>query len=69
MWTLILPHNEGRTPTHGYEATRDAAMTAFARAGDGDNKCPRDGTQSRVPGRKQFLKFNMRIEATLRLMR
>jgi hypothetical protein len=25
MWTLIFPHHEGRTPTHGYAATRDAA--------------------------------------------
>jgi hypothetical protein len=31
MWTLIFPHHEGRTPTHGYEATREAAMAAFAR--------------------------------------
>jgi len=32
MWTLIFPHHKGRTPTHGYEATREAAMTAFARS-------------------------------------
>jgi hypothetical protein len=32
MWTLIFPHQEGRTPTHGYEATREAAMTAFAKS-------------------------------------
>src|SRR5205823_7720271 len=24
MWTLIFPHREGRSPTHGYAATRDA---------------------------------------------
>jgi transposase InsO family protein len=24
MWTLIYGHHEGRTPTHGYEADRDA---------------------------------------------
>jgi len=24
-----------RTPTHGYEATREAAMAAFAKAGGG----------------------------------
>jgi hypothetical protein len=31
MWTLALGHHEDRTPTHGYEATREAAMAAFAR--------------------------------------
>ena len=32
MWTLIFPHHEGRSPTHGYEATREAAMAAFAKS-------------------------------------
>ena len=32
MWTLIFPQHEGRTPTHGYAATRDAAMAAFAKS-------------------------------------
>jgi hypothetical protein len=31
MWTLIFGHKR-RTPTHGYEATREAAMAAFARS-------------------------------------
>jgi hypothetical protein len=31
MWTLILPH-EDRTPMHGYAATREAAMAAFAKS-------------------------------------
>ena len=31
MWTLVLYH-EGRTPTHGYEPTREAAMAAFAKS-------------------------------------
>jgi len=26
MWTLIFDHHEGRTPTHGHAATREAAM-------------------------------------------
>jgi hypothetical protein len=26
MWTLTFWHHEDRTPTHGYEATREAAM-------------------------------------------
>jgi hypothetical protein len=29
MWTLAFGHHEDRTPTHGYEATREAAMAAF----------------------------------------
>jgi hypothetical protein len=26
MWTLAFEHHEDRTPTQGYEATREAAM-------------------------------------------
>ena len=32
MWTLAYGHHEDRTPTHGYEATREAAMAAFAKS-------------------------------------
>jgi hypothetical protein len=32
MWTLIFGYHEDRTPTHGYEPTREAAMTAFAKS-------------------------------------
>ena len=32
MWTLIFPHHEGRSPTHGYEATREDTMAAFAKS-------------------------------------
>ena len=28
--TFIFPHHEGRSPTHGYAATREAPMAAFA---------------------------------------
>jgi hypothetical protein len=28
MWTLALGHHKDRTPTHGYEATREAAMAS-----------------------------------------
>jgi len=37
MWTLAFGYHEDRTPTHGYEPTREAAMAAFARAGDGSD--------------------------------
>jgi hypothetical protein len=30
MWTLAFGHHEDRTPTRGYEATREVAMAAFA---------------------------------------
>jgi hypothetical protein len=32
MWTLAFGHHEDRTPTHGYEATREQAMLAFAKS-------------------------------------
>jgi hypothetical protein len=32
FWTLAFGHHEDRTPTHGYEATREAAMAAFAKS-------------------------------------
>jgi hypothetical protein len=31
MWTFAYGYHEDRTPTHGYEATREAAMAAFAK--------------------------------------
>jgi hypothetical protein len=32
MWTLAFGHHEDRTPTHGYHATREAGMAAFAKS-------------------------------------
>jgi hypothetical protein len=32
MWTLAFGHHGDRTPTHGYEATREAAMAAFGKS-------------------------------------
>ena len=32
VWTLTYGYHEDRTPTHGYEPTREAAMQAFARS-------------------------------------
>jgi hypothetical protein len=32
LWTLLFGYHEDRTPTHGYEATREAAMAAFAQS-------------------------------------
>jgi len=32
LWTLAYGHHGERKPTHGYEATREAAMAAFAKS-------------------------------------
>ena len=32
LWTVAYGQHEDRTPTHGYEATREAAMAAFAKS-------------------------------------
>ena len=32
LWTLAYGQHEDRTPTHGYEATREAVMAAFAKS-------------------------------------
>ena len=32
MWTLAFGHHEDRTPTHGYAATREAAMAGLAKS-------------------------------------
>jgi hypothetical protein len=32
MWTLAFGQHEDRTPMHGYAATREAAMAAFAKS-------------------------------------
>jgi hypothetical protein len=31
-WTLAYGHHEDRSPTHGYAATREAAMAALAKS-------------------------------------
>jgi hypothetical protein len=46
MWTLAFGHHEDRTPTHGYEPTREAAMAAFAKTWQRQSK----KSPGRVPG-------------------
>ena len=41
MWTLAFGRHEDRWPTHGYEAARDAAMTAFVRPWRYESRQPR----------------------------
>jgi len=43
MW-LAFEYHEARTPTHGYEPTREAAMAAFAKSwrrecGSSEKRC------------------------------
>jgi len=38
MWTLAFWHHEDRTPTHGYAATQEAAMAAFAKSWHRENE-------------------------------
>jgi hypothetical protein len=42
MWTLAYGDHEDRTLTHGYEATRQAAMQAFARSWYREGHNPQD---------------------------
>jgi len=39
MRTLLFGYHEDRTPTHGYAATREAAMAAFAKSWRRENTC------------------------------
>jgi hypothetical protein len=48
MWTLAFGHHEDRTPTHGYEPTREAAMPGFSSASSRSNA--RAEKQSWPPG-------------------
>jgi hypothetical protein len=32
LWTLAFGQHEDRTPTHGYEPTRESAMEGFAKS-------------------------------------
>ena len=38
MWSIDLAFCEGRDQTHGFEATREAAMEAFTRCWFPENK-------------------------------
>jgi hypothetical protein len=49
MWTLAFGHHEDRTPTHGYAATREAAMEAFAKSWRRPNIIPRCAVESFQP--------------------
>ena len=63
LWTLAFGHHEDRTPTHGYEPTREAAMAAFARSWRREDRreCVLINAQIRGPlsgaNRKTFAHF------------
>ena len=37
MWSLAYGYHRDRTPSYGYEPTREAAMAAFAKSGAGSS--------------------------------
>jgi hypothetical protein len=38
MWTLAIGHHEDRSPAHGYEPTREAAVQAFEVGGANERR-------------------------------
>ena len=48
LWTLAFGHHEDRTPTHGYEPTREAAMAAFAKSAGGNDPSRRPSVSDRA---------------------
>jgi hypothetical protein len=49
LWTLAYGQHEDRTPTHGYAATRAAAMAAFAGMNAGFAKANSPTAESAAP--------------------
>ena len=50
MWTRAFEHHEDRTPTHGYAATREAAMAAFAKSWRRERSANREAGRGPVTG-------------------
>src|SRR5262249_1734733 len=49
LWTLAFGHHEDRPPTHGYAATREAAMAAFAKSWRRESgQCPLSGGKADI---------------------
>jgi hypothetical protein len=66
MWTLTFGHHEDRTPTHGYAATCETAMPAFAESWRRErmrrNLCHADVLPWRSPQRTD--QASMRVPGT-----
>jgi hypothetical protein len=56
LWTLAYGQHEDRTPTHGYEATREAAMAAFAKSWGGNSRATARQSLSRENAPVGFLR-------------
>jgi hypothetical protein len=52
MWTLAFAYHEDRTPTHGYAATPEAAMAAFAKSWSAANRMASAWCLSQPPLRR-----------------
>jgi hypothetical protein len=61
LWTLAFGHHEDRTPTHGYAATRDAAMAAFAKSWRREWRKPRYVANAAVACRKRRHSYGLRV--------
>src|SRR5215472_9180803 len=59
LWTLAYGQHEDRTPTHGYETTREAAMAVFVRAGGGSERAKRG--QSPTETGKRIMAYWIRV--------
>jgi len=50
MWTLSYGQHEERMPTHGYEPTREAAMSLICSTGHfGNLRCPQRPSRTSLP--------------------
>jgi hypothetical protein len=49
MWTLAFGHHQDRTPTHGYQAIREAAMAASAKSWRRNNPSRRRSVMDKNP--------------------
>jgi hypothetical protein len=64
MWTLALGHHEDRSPTHGYEATREAAIAVFTSSGT-EKRCRQllsaEGTENRREVTRHAEYYHLRV--------
>src|SRR5215471_7610145 len=67
MWTLAFGHHEDRTPTHGYAATREAAIAASRKAGGGNCRTARHPSGENCVARStKTTNFGKQLSSVLR---
>ena len=65
MWTLAFGHHEDRTPIYGYEATREAAMAAFAKSWKRRGSGGRESTVTFVESARCWLVLPCRVDPSV----